>query len=148
MDQHHKGMFPVPCWLQGIKAILKAFQPSTIKMYLINWPVSGVIVSMQAMTNSHPKVPDVQNPSHYVLGSGSGRLWLSRGAAVNNYFNFIHHLRGACEAVEQALKKKCWISERAQVFPWPPRSSFAVLAVAVFPRYLQPVNDSNSWTQA
>lgn len=90
---------------QGIKTILKAFQPNAIKMYLIKWPVSGVIVSMQAMTSSHPKVPDVQNPSHYVLGSGSGRLWLSRGAAVNNYFNFIHHLGGACEAVEQALKK-------------------------------------------
>lgn len=68
------------------------------------------------------KTPLIMSLDHGQAGCGS------QGVAVNNYFNFIHHLGGACEAKKRVLKK-CWISERARLFPWPPRSSFAVLAV-------------------
>lgn len=83
-----------------------------------------------ASTDQLPsKVPDIRNPSHYVLGSGAGWLWLSRGVAVNNYFNLfiiwemLAKLQSACwKSVESVKELDCYCDPQGahlQSWQWP-----------------------------
>ncbi len=101
-----------------------------------------------ASTDQLPsKVPDIRKPLSLCAWIWGRQVVALKGGGCQQLFQLIYHLEGACEAAECVLKK-CWISERARLFPWPPRCSFTVLAMAVFPRYLRPVSNGSSWIQA
>lgn len=85
----------------------------------------------QAATSSRPKVPDVQNPSHYVLGSGSGRLWLSRGGCQQLFQ--IYPSSGRCLRSHKASTEKVLNQWKSSAVSLTPKELICSLGGARFP---------------